>query len=411
MSCRRLGRLAAACLTLLALASGGFALATVPGQAATSAGLGVYRGAAAPNAVSDFGAWLGRRPDYALDYFAGDTWAEIEAPDWWLTNWAGTPYTVEYSVPIIPQSGGTLKEGAAGAYNSHFQKLAQTLVAHGQGNAILRLGWEFNGSWYKWYAGNDPAAFAGYWRQIVTTMRAVAPGLKFDWCPTLGVANMPKGVAAAYPGSAYVDFVGTDVYDQAWGPNNSTVPDPAVRWNGYVTQQNGLDWVASFAAQQGKPISIPEWGLSIRTDGHGGGDNAYFVQHMHDWIVGHNVAFQMYFEFDASDGAHRLMSNRFPLGSQTYRQLFGGAPPVASSSTVPTTSTTTSKPSSCQAKRCQARSLQSEGVARAVVHAAGRACTQVQAAPSGRPVWFRKPLKQSRWGSRVHELAARACSR
>ena len=81
MSCRRLGRLAAACLTFLALASGGFALATVPGQAATSAGLGVYRGAAAPNAVSDFGAWLGRRPDYALDYFAGDTWAEIEAPE------------------------------------------------------------------------------------------------------------------------------------------------------------------------------------------------------------------------------------------------------------------------------------------------------------------------------------------
>ena len=141
-------------------------------------------------------------------------------------------------------------------------------------------------------------------------MRAVAPGLKFDWCPTLGVANMPKGVAAAYPGSAYVDFIGTDVYDQAWGPNNSTVPDPAVRWNGYVTQQNGLDWVASFAAQQGKPISIPEWGLSIRTDGHGGGDNAYFVQHMHDWIVGHNVAFQMYFEFDAPDGKVRVFIDK-----------------------------------------------------------------------------------------------------
>src|SRR5947208_9769572 len=392
MSCRRLGRLAAACLALLALACGGFALATVPGHAATSPGLGVYRGAAAPTAVSDFGAWLGRRPDYALDYFAGDTWTQIEAPDWWLTGWAGTPYTVEYSVPIIPQSGGTLQEGAAGAYSSHFQKLAQTLVAHGQGNAILRLGWEFNGSWYKWYAGNDPAAFAAYWRQIVTTMRAVAPGLKFDWCPTLGVANMPKGTLAAYPGSAYVDFIGTDVYDQAWGPNNSTVPDPAVRWNGYVTQQNGLDWVASFAAQQGKPISIPEWGLSIRADGHGGGDHAYFVQHMHDWIVGNNVAFQMYFEFDAPDGAHRLMTNEFPIGSQTYRQLFGGASPVTSSSTVATTSTTTAaKPSSCHAKACQARSLQAEGVARAVVHAAaGRARRQMHAVPSGRPMWFRK---------------------
>jgi Glycosyl hydrolase family 26 len=347
MSRRRLGRFAAAFLVLLVLAFAGFAAAVVPGSAASSsAGIGVYRGAASPGEVSAFGSWLGRSPTYALDFFAGDTWSQIESPDWWLNAWNGTPYTVEFSVPIIPSSGGTLQEGASGAYNSHFQKLAQTLVAHGRGNAILRLGWEFNGSWYHWYAGNDPAAFAAYWRQIVTTMRAVAPGLRFDWCPTLGVNGMSKtGVEAAYPGDAYVDYVGTDVYDQAWGPNNTTVPDPAVRWDGYVTQQNGLNWVASFSSQHGKPITIPEWGLSIRSDGHGGGDNAFFVQHMHDWITTNNVAYQMYFEFDAPDGQHRLMLSQFPIGSAAYKQLFAGAATTlstsssSSSTTAPSTTT------------------------------------------------------------------------
>ena len=150
MSCRRFAQSAAAFLVAAGLALAGFFLATVPGHAASSAGLGVYRGAATPGQVGAFGTWLGKAPTYAEDFFAGDTWALIETPDWWLSGWQGSPYNVEYSVPIIPATGGTLQEGAAGAYNSHFQKLAQTLVAHGQGNAILRLGWEFNGSWFAW---------------------------------------------------------------------------------------------------------------------------------------------------------------------------------------------------------------------------------------------------------------------
>ena len=341
MSCRRLGRYAAAFLFAAALAFAGFSLAT-PGHAASSAGLGVYRGAANPSQVGAFGTWLGRAPSYALDFFAGDTWTQIESPDWWLNSWQGSPYTVEYSVPIIPSSGGSLQEGATGAYNAHFQKLAQTLVAHGQGNAILRLGWEFNGSWYHWYAGDDPASFAAYWRQIVSTMRSVSPGLRFDWCPTLGANGMWKtGVDAAYPGDSYVDYIGTDVYDQSWGSNYT---DPAFRWNEFTTEQNGLNWVSSFASQHGKPITIPEWGLSLRTDGHGGGDNSYFIQHMYDWITSHNVAFHMYFEYDASDGAHRLMTTQFPIGSAAYRQLFAGAAPLTSSSSSSSTATSTTTP-------------------------------------------------------------------
>jgi hypothetical protein len=187
------------------------------------------------------------------------------------------------------------------------------------------------------------------------------------------------GVEAAYPGDAYVDYIGTDIYDQSWGSNYT---DPAFRWNEYLTQKNGLNWVASFAGAHGKPITIPEWGLSIRSDGHGGGDNAYFIQHMYDWISSNNVAFQMYFEFDASDGAHRLMLTQFPIGAARYRQLFSGAAPATSSSSTASTitpsstttpsTTTTTKPTTttsptttatptprkrCRDRWCQTRSL------------------------------------------------------
>ena len=47
---------------------------------------------------------------------------------------------------------GTLAQGATGAFNLYYVTLAQTLVAGGQSNAYLRLGWEFDGSWMPWDA-------------------------------------------------------------------------------------------------------------------------------------------------------------------------------------------------------------------------------------------------------------------
>ena len=45
-------------------------------------------------------------------------------------------------------------------------------------------------------------------------------------------------------------------------------------------------------------MSFPEWGLQWRCDGHGGGDDPYFVQHFHDWIAAHDVAYEAYFNVD-----------------------------------------------------------------------------------------------------------------
>jgi hypothetical protein len=233
-----------------------------------------------------------------------------------------------YSVPLIPATGGSLAEGAAGAYNVRFRRLAERLVSFGQGRAILRLGWEFNGGWYRWAAASDPRAFAAYWRQIVVTMRSV-PGadFRFDWNPTLGSEQFPA--ERAYPGDAYVDFIGLDAYDQSW---IARYKDPVARWRDMLERPYGLRWHRRFAAAHSKPMSYPEWGVTSRPDGHGGGDNPYYVRQMHAWIAANNVAYHVYFDFNAGDGNHELRSPEFALSGRTFRQLFGiGALPFEQS--------------------------------------------------------------------------------
>jgi Glycosyl hydrolase family 26 len=312
--------------TLFALAAGLVATLSLgvfaPDAAAQERHLGVYRGPANPAGVAEFGTWLGRQPTVAVDFLADNSWEHIASPVWWADRWARSPYRMVYSVPLLPDTGGSLQAGAAGDYNVHFRRLAETLVARRQANAILRLGWEFNLPNHRWTAKDDPAAFAAYWRQIVTTMRAV-PGARFefDWCPNLGTqAVAPE---RAYPGDAYVDYIGLDAYDVGWGQNWT---DPVWRWNWILTQAHGLQWHRSFAAAHGKPMSYPEWGLWIRPDGHGGGDNPHYIERMSEWFQANNVAYHSYFEAaPAGDGEHELMGSLFPRGAAAYRARFSAA--------------------------------------------------------------------------------------
>ena len=79
-------------------------------------------------------------------------------------------------------------------------------------------------------------------------------------------------------------------------------------------------------------MALPEWGVATRSDGHGGGDNSYYIQNMHDFIVNpaNSVAFQAYFDVNASDGAHELSpadgQTAFPNAAALFRKLFSVAP-------------------------------------------------------------------------------------
>lgn len=281
--------------------------------------------------VRTFGKWLGREPDYVIDFSSRSTWAEIANPAYMINHWQGSDYRMVYSVALLPAKGSSsIKAGARGEYDEHFRALARLLVAGGQEDAILRLGWEFNLKGWKWSSDN-PKDFISYWRHIVTAMRSV-PGekLRFDWNPNIG--ETPYEAHLYYPGGKYVDYVGVDVYDVSWQKDTYPYPgdcDARCRlfrqeavWERLYDGHYGLRYWADFARSKGKPMSVPEWGLWRRTDGRGGGDNPYFIKQMHAFIddPANRVAYHGYLQVDVEDGEHKL--NTLKAAGRTYRKLF-----------------------------------------------------------------------------------------
>lgn len=90
------------------------------------------------------------------------------------------------------------------------------------------------------------------------------PRLRVVWCPLAGgtpktPANAPE---AYYPGPAYVDVEGGDIFDEVL---TDTAP-----WR-------DLEALYAAALKRKKPFSVPEWGLF-------GIDDPTFVQHMCDFL-------------------------------------------------------------------------------------------------------------------------------
>jgi hypothetical protein len=241
----------------------------------------------------------------------------LTIPIWISTGASGSPSNPAIAAPAALDSGleALLNDGvansaalaghtsnspaliaaAAGADNQRFYQLGELLVRDGLSGTIINLSREMNGYWYAWSVWHAPPyeldAFILAWRQVVTTMRSV-PGehFKFLWTLYPGAAS----AAEAWPGSAYVDYVGTDIFDWYGGPHGSYprtasgALDWAGRWHEALTvTPGGLDWTARFSELTGKPIIIPEWGLDFHT--FGGQDDIYFLTHMTAWLKAHHA--------------------------------------------------------------------------------------------------------------------------
>ena len=203
----------------------------------------------------------------------------------------GTPDTA----PGYWEKPSTALEAAAdGADDARFRALGALLVKDGFAGAIIDLGREMTGGWYNWSERKCPRAepdcYALAWRHAVDAMRSV-PGQHFRFLWTV----FPDTAAAidAWPGAAYVDLVGTDVYDWYGGPRN-TYPHTAsgqldhdARWQEILTQPGGLDWLAQLSRLTGKPAAIPEWGLDFHS--FGGQDDPAFITRMLAWLDAHHA--------------------------------------------------------------------------------------------------------------------------
>lgn len=275
-----------------------------------------------------------------LDFVGDESWSSISEPYWLTSGWKNTKYSnsIVLSVPMLPKSPSdcSLSDGAQGKYNKYFKTLAEHLVKMGMSKTIIRPGWEMNGNWYKWSAANgNEKTYAEYFANIVTAMRSVSGAeFKFLWNPALG--EQSADVLSCYPGNEFVDFVGLDVYDESWAANTYPIPQNASEseigqrrtnaWDSLLTRKYGLNWLSEFAQANGKQIIIGEWGLNIRSDGHGGGDNAAFVGRMHDWLEANNdiIFAHIYFDVTAPDGDHAISGRtNFQNAADEFKRLWG----------------------------------------------------------------------------------------
>jgi beta-mannanase len=333
---------------------------TSTSSSTTTTKLGVYRWDApdGPANVDAFSQWLGTPVTIATAFEAMATWDDIDGASWQLGPWsrwvqASPGRNLSLAIPLLPTptNGTSLASCSAGQYDVYWRNLANNLANHGLNSIYLRLGWEMDGAWFVWGAppgSGKEASFAGCFRRVVQVMRQTQPlnQWKFVWNPSIGGWKSAAYFDATWPGDAYVDVVGVDMYDQSWVPNTYPYPstcDAACRlarqqtvWNYLSGRLNAL---RDFAAAHGKPMAFPEWAVLIRSDGHGGGDNPYFIQKMHDFIMDprNNVVFHSYLDASSTRSHDHCLTctttqgtfgapTRMPNAAALYKLLFGAAP-------------------------------------------------------------------------------------
>jgi hypothetical protein len=208
------------------------------------------------------------------------------------------------------QIRANLVEVAEGKYDEAYRRVATRLIEAGYGDAVIRLGYEFNGAWAPWSSRTNEDEFIAAWRHVHEVLRAEGPDFQFEWT-AIRPAWFEWG-AAAYPGDEYVDIIGMDVY---W-----RIHDGGFLWDAGTWERQYMRVLRdhfSFATAHGKPVSYPEWGLD-------GGDVPQFIEAMYEWLDGlptqgpGRLLYHSYF-----DGREQFDLDQYPRARATYQRLFG----------------------------------------------------------------------------------------
>ncbi len=212
---------------------------------------------------------------------------------------------------------------ASGAYDQHWIDMGRRMASTSrQGKDALRIGWELGGDWYPW--GSRVFAGAGAlqkqaWQHYATAIRTSGWQVKTVW---------DSDDTTALPDPSLIDVVTAGGYDapaDGWAGCGVGGHNPDGTWlhpaEVFACHEQGmgprLAAAAALAQSIGKPMGIPEWGLS------NGNDDTYFVQAIHDFVVTHNVMFSIYFSNDNSSTwgeMHNL--SHFPNGEPLFHKLF-----------------------------------------------------------------------------------------
>ena len=133
--------------------------------------------------------------------------------------------------------------------NAYLQQFAQDCAACGM-PIFLRFASEMNGDWVAYHQA--PALYIAKFRLVHDVMARYAPNVAMLWCVFTSPEN---NIPDYYPGDAYVDWVGVNVYNVFYHNNSRRNPG----WQEHPVEL--LDYVYRHYANR-KPIAIAEYGAT-----------------------------------------------------------------------------------------------------------------------------------------------------
>jgi Glycosyl hydrolase family 26 len=156
---------------------------------------------------------------------------------------------LEWTLSLSSEGNGglTVRDVRDGAVDHYIRAYARDLRNYGKPVLITPFVAEFNGAWW-WAVSPDmnpsltTADFVDAWRRVVDIFRAVgASNVSWAWVVNSYPQPTDEPVIAYYPGDAYVDWVGADIYD--------------------VSPPHWLDGPYGLAVAHHKPFFIGEFGI------------------------------------------------------------------------------------------------------------------------------------------------------
>ncbi|GAB2627695.1 hypothetical protein Aab01nite_81320 [Paractinoplanes abujensis] len=225
---RSLLTVAAAAGALVVSEAAGASAAPVRGPVATRY-LGVFQEKDPTATAADVSRQYGVTPASVMWF---DSWASgrafpvTEARQLWrrgiMPHYTWEPWNTALGVNDPAQIH--LTDIIDGAWDGYISARAREFAAV-RLPVLVRWGHEFNGNWYPWGIANnnaDPSLYVRAYRHVHDLARA-AGARNVQWVWAFNNGSSPDEAyndpAAAYPGDAYVDWVGIDGYNWGFGPS------------------------------------------------------------------------------------------------------------------------------------------------------------------------------------------------
>jgi hypothetical protein len=171
----------------------------------------------------------------------------------------------------------TLAAVAAGTWDTAFTSVFST-IAGVRPNTILRIGWESYGNvtfGWPWCGADIGPALKLAFQHLSTLAKSVSSSFKIDWNGALVNNGYDPMTSGDFPGTSYVDYIGCDVYENQGGGSSGAA--------GWAVVGASLVEGLAFAQANGKPFTIPEFGLWPTGSG-GSGDDPAWLEAAYYWM-------------------------------------------------------------------------------------------------------------------------------